>query len=33
MTNKDNWEDYEELQDQINVNEESDKKKVKSQKP
>ena len=33
MTNKDNWEDYEELQDQINVNEESGKKKVKSQKP
>ena len=33
MTTKDNWEDYEELQDQIDINEESEKKKIKSYKP
>ena len=33
MTNKDNWKDYEELQDQIGINEESEKKKIKSHKP
>ena len=33
MTNNDNWKDYEEFQEQIGVNEITEKKKVKSQKP
>ena len=33
MTNNDNWEDYEEFQEQIDVNDAFEKKRIKSKKP